>query len=431
MSHIYRELQDYFDQKKQENRPFGFIVSGIVGSGKTTVIEKILEGFSDDYVIFQFTGDDIQFRKAVAEDSKYLLNYVQSRTNQKSLVFIDEVQKTEEVFDGLKILFDSKQVSFIVSGSNPAYLSTIAKKRLQRRAEQLYLLPFSIQELLHAEGFLQKNDLYLFKKIIFQADNLKDIKMPSLTITSKVKDVCDLFLNYGGLPLSYASGSEELKLKEIRLVVERGFELLSVNNSAINESIRLELANLSSREFSYQNILNKVRLRKRDEVNKVIDDLINHGYLVKKSPTLLKKNKSSYLSVFSYIDPGILNYLCGGKPNEIDKGFWLESYIHARLDSYVKNSVYKTEIGYFKFHDIDINDKIKYKSGEIDFVLKQGKKILPIEVKLTNQISNIQNQNMIQFLKEHANSPFAVIVYGGIPHLDAPNKIIYWPYWLL
>lgn len=63
------------------------------------------------------------------------------------------------------------------------------------------------------------------------------------------------------------------------------------------------MAHLHSKEFAYSNIFARTRTTRRDRVNKVIDELMNHDYLVRKRPLLLKEHKTSYLSVFSYIDP--------------------------------------------------------------------------------------------------------------------------------
>ncbi len=119
--------------------PKGVIVSGIVGAGKTTLVTEVLKELQKTYHVFTFSGDDIQFRKRVAEDSQYLFDYVTSTTTRSALIFVDEAQKTEAVFDALKYAYDQGGISFVVSGSNPHYLATAARKRLQRRAEILQL----------------------------------------------------------------------------------------------------------------------------------------------------------------------------------------------------------------------------------------------------------------------------------------------------
>lgn len=169
------------------------------------------------------------------------------------MLIVDEVQKSENIFDALKYAFDHSNISFIVTGSNPAYLSTVAKKRLR------------------------------------QTKSIDEIEIPKLTLSSQIQTICQNYLKFGGLPLALLAESTEDKLAEIRLTVERGFELMSHENSNLDDVIRIELAHLQSKEFTYKNILEKTRLRRREIVNKNINELLNHGYVVKNTPASSKQ----------------------------------------------------------------------------------------------------------------------------------------------
>jgi predicted AAA+ superfamily ATPase len=431
MNYIYRELLENIRSYLDDIQTKGVILSGIVGCGKTTLVQNLLEQLKDQFYIVSFSGDDIQFRNHVAEDSQYLLRQVQSQTKKRTLIFVDEVQKSEEVFDALKIAFDSKQCSFIVSGSNPAYLSLVAKKRLQRRAYQFQMLPLSLSEILVAENKISQNQQRHFPSLLQNFEMIDVAKTEDLILTSQIQNLAKIYFKFGGLPLAHLAPSNEKKLMEIRLTVERGFELFANANDSSSEKVKIELACLQSREFTYKNILEKTRILSRDTVNSTIDELINHGYLVKKKPILLKEGKSSYLSIYSYIDPGVTTYLVGEEADEAQIGFWLEGYVHARVDYYLNNSPYKSELGYYKDHTIDANGKTKFlNSGEIDFVLIRGKKILPIEVKFNSDFGLINTQFLEKFLTTH-KLPFGLVIYGGIPYFDKNKKILFWPYWLI
>ena len=198
-----------------------------------------------------------------------------------------------------------------------------------------------------------------------------------------------------------------------------------------NFTIRIELADLHPQEFAYKNILNKTRLRRRDTIYGVIDDLLNHGYLFKKNPILFYPGKSSYLSTFSYSDPGIVSYLTGEYSAAGEKlGFRIEGYIHARLSYLIYNSVFKSQLHYYKPHALDSNKNIRYQPGEIDFIFSFGKKIIPIEVKSALKRQNIDTNLLLEVI-DQKKSPFGIILYGGEPYIDYTLKIIYWPYWLV
>jgi Ni2+-binding GTPase involved in maturation of urease and hydrogenase len=55
--------------KKQQ----GFIISGIVGCGKTTLVEKVITDLSGKLKVFSYTGDDTFFRQKVSENSRFPL----------------------------------------------------------------------------------------------------------------------------------------------------------------------------------------------------------------------------------------------------------------------------------------------------------------------------------------------------------------------
>ncbi len=425
---IYRELLDKILIQMKPETPFGLILSGIVGCGKTTLVELLFSAQKNNYDLFNYSGDDVRFRQTVADDSRYILNEVKSKAKKRALVFVDEVQKSEEVFDALKMAFDEAKISFIVSGSNPAYLNTIAKRRLQRRADINLVLPISLRELAIHMRIVSKE--VQFEHILWQTKDLEDILLPKYELTADFSRTIEEYFIYGGLPLSLISEGHENKLREIRLTVERGFDLMSADNSSIAESIRVELANLHSQEFTYKNILNKTRLRRRDLINEVIDELINHGYLFKKSPLLFYPGKSSYMSVFSYADPGIVSYLTGEYSTNFQSGFRTEGYIHARLSYMIYNSVLKSHLYYFKPHSLDSNNNIRYQQGEVDFIFSHGKKIIPIEVKSTTKRNNIDISSLSNLIRNQKLN-FGIVLYGGEPYIDYSHKILYWPYWLV
>ena len=436
--YIKRKLQRKLLETFHGPQKKGLILAGVVGCGKTTLINEILNQLGDKYQVFQFSGDDVQFRNSVNEDTAYIHKYIRSQTQGRALIFVDEVQKSEIIFDAIKYAFDHSEASFIISGSNPDYLNTIAKKRLQRRADLLLLEPFSLSELLAHRGYVYLENTDIFHEIILSEDIKfleKKINM-GIALTNwaqkQIKTIVEEYLVYGGLPLVHLTENQGDKLIEIRKVIERGFESLSVDNEIIFDTIKIELAKLHSKEFAYQGIFQKTGIRRRDLINKVIDQLMNQGYLIKKKPYLEDAKKRSYLSIFSYVDPGIVTYLTGITPISEVKGQRIEGIIHTRLNSIMANDIpLKSSLFYYKPYTIDVNDKIKFKEGEIDFVFKCGTNICPIEVKATNSINDIKVPSLEKFVHDK-KLPYGVVVYGGVPFWDKKNsKILYWPYWLI
>ncbi len=205
---------------------------------------------------------------------------------------------------------------------------------------------------------------------------------------------------------------------------------MSTDNNSLADTIRIELAHLHAQEFAYKNIFEKTRTKNRDVINQFIDQLVNNGYLVKKKPLLLDGKRTSYLSIFSYIDPGIVSYLTGDYHQDSSMGTRVEGYIHERLSQFIANSSFKSELHYFKPYTIDANDKVKYQSGEVDFIFQHGKYLLPIEVKSSFNLSNLDLSPLENFIKKY-KVPMGIVIYGGVPHIDLQKKILFWPFWLV
>lgn len=430
--YIQREIFQHFLNIFDSPQAKGLIVSGVVGCGKTTLVRHVLKELESKFSIFEFSGDDAVFRQAVFADTRTIQNKVRSQTQARALVFVDEIQKSENIFDAIKYAFDTSEISFIVSGSNPDFLNTQAKKRLQRRADMVSLQPFSVSELLIHRGLVPSKTVPSIQEVLKKGvlDDPRALIEQGLTLNREVQDVLDQYLITGGLPLTWLTNDEHERLMEIRKVVERGFESLSKGNDTLTDTIRVELAKLHGREFGYQGLFQKTGIRRRDVVNQVIDDLINHGYLYKKKPIFFD-DKRSYLSVFSFCDPGIVTYLTGRTDPTLDLGQRVEGIVHARLQHLLRNHIpLKAQLGYYKPHSVDVNGKVKFKPGEIDFVLTCGDHVVAIEVKATDDRNAIATPILEGLVKERGLT-FGLVLYKGVPQWDENKKILYWPYWAI
>ena len=429
MGYVKRQLQGQILEIFQGAEVEGLILAGIVGAGKTTLINEVLKELKDEYETFSFTGDEIYFRDNVARDTKWILEQVRADTPNKALVFIDEVQKSESIFDAVKYAYDGG-ISFIVSGSNPAYLNTIARKRLQRRGDFLTLPPLTLPEILAHEKLVPEGAIEVFHAILAE----KKVTLPKsvkFSITPEIKEIRDNYLIYGGLPGAYETKSATKKMRTIKQVVERGFEAISRDTEDVTDLVRVELAHIHSRELTYKGMQKRVRVVKRDTINYIINGLVGHGYLHKKTPLIFERDRRSYLNIFAYADPGIVSYLTGKMEVTDSKGQRVEGIVHSQLNQIRQLLPTKTQLDYFKPYRITGTEKrLNFMDGEIDFVIAQGNSIIPIEVKSSTQITDSETALVRKFIAER-KSPFGVILYAGVPQWRKEHKLLFWPYWLV
>jgi predicted AAA+ superfamily ATPase len=428
--YINREIDLFLAETFRQKQSKGLIVSGIVGSGKTTAVENYLKTASTVKNVYKYTGDDIQFRNEVTLDSKYLYHDILAKQNpaKETLIFVDEVQKSEAIFDAVKYAFDQGSVSFIITGSNPGYLNTVARSRLQRRADFVVLMPFSLPEILGHKKLIPEGEggSSHFSNLLFQGEipNFQDI---GLERSPEMLEEINRYLLFGGLPLAYLCNPGR-ELVEIRQTVERGILSLIHDSENLIDIILLELAKLHSREFTYTHIFGRTGTRKRDTINAVLNDLINQGYLLSKTPFFRYEARRSYLKIFSLIDPGIHTYLIGDTDFSLTKGQKIEGLVHARLQFLRSQRPLKNTLHYFKPYKPDPGKGIKFLPGEIDFIFQEGNRIVPIEVKATDQIHAMD----VQFMEEYVHNeklPMGIVLYGGMPFVK--NRIVFYPWWLI
>ncbi|MBL7670447.1 MAG: ATP-binding protein [Bdellovibrionaceae bacterium] len=425
---IKRDVSKYLDFYFSQNIKRGLILSGVVGCGKTTVVQDFLTRRNRDEHTIILTCDDTKLRAEVAADSKFIYNMIRNQTSKPVFLFIDEVQKSEDVFDAIKFAYDHLSLNFIVSGSNPDYLNTVAKKRLQRRAEFLMMMPFSLSEILCFENHLSEDVTTVFKRIFLDL-KLPD-EIPTISLTHSIEESCKKYFDFGGTPRAYLVEDVQQKMIEVKQVVERGFEALSFGNSSYLDQITVDLANLHSKEFTYQGIFQKTGLRRRENINHKIDQLLNHGYLLKKKPKILVDDRSTYISSYSFIDPGFVTYLTGEFSDEVNQGYRAEGLVFSSLRYFQQMLSFKSEISYYKPYTIDSSSKLKFLQGEIDFIFTLGRKQIPIEVKAGSKSSSF-NLNLMKNFMQLTKAPFGIVLYQGAPFFAKKESILFWPYWAI
>jgi predicted AAA+ superfamily ATPase len=448
--YIERKLSNDLAQwLESEHHPNIAVISGVVGCGKTTLVENFLR--SDKLLtgrqIFSFSLDDVTLRRRIAGDSEFFLNYVASRlsTGKKALCFVDEVQKSEAVFDAIKVAWD-KGIDFIVSGSNPEYLETQASMRLQRRSVRFDLKPLSLPEILNQGGLigsdfsLERNE-DLFFSILDGSADLSDVQNYLSTLSfgplDAILPICSRYWLHGGLPKAHLAKTLTQSFAHIQASVERGFAPILQDTIDIFDIVTVELASSSGREFSYENFFQRTRTKNRDKINQVISKLLAHGYIKAKRP-YIPDGRASYFVSYSFIDPGMISYLTDARETNSEReGAVIESYINARLDNILQLRPRKASLAYFKPYSIKDSgqkNELRFKPGEIDFVVYFGalssRKSAGLEVKRAVDVANDSLTTLLDAMTQKIIKR-GIVLYGGMPRVDEERKLIFWPWWLV
>jgi uncharacterized protein len=382
MVYIKRELEK--DLLKFIKAPEILAVLGARQVGKTTLVNNILQSLKKKR-IKKITLDNVEILDLFVNDTD---SFIKLYLKDVDVLFIDELHYAKDGGKILKFIYDTtKNKKIIISGSSAIDLSIQSLKYLVGRVINFELYSFSFLEFLRSKN---NNLAELYLSL--------DYKEP---ILKKLNKYFEEYLIYGGYP---------------RIALEK---------------------DIKNKQKLLTNIYNTYALREIKELEDIKDDFKLHKLI-----------KALSLQIGNLIDYSELKNISGYHHNQLKEVLNIleKTYICKQLSPYYTNK--RTELVKSKmiyFYDLGLRNSIindysldrsdlgaikenfilselirsnrvvKYwrtKSGaESDFIIENGKEIIPIEVK-----SNLKNTNftksMISFIGKY--SPKKAFVISNI-----------------
>jgi uncharacterized protein len=131
------------------------VIYGARQVGKTTLVEQLIYG-QEEKTLF-LNGDDADIRTRLSNLSAIQLKPI---IGDHKIVILDEAQRIPEVGLVLKLIHDNyKEVQLIATGSSAFELAGKIKEPMTGRKFELFLHPFSFNELVSHHGFLTEKRL--------------------------------------------------------------------------------------------------------------------------------------------------------------------------------------------------------------------------------------------------------------------------------
>jgi len=429
----------------------GFIVAllGARQTGKTTFLTNLLvdlqnKGTPKNHIFF-FNLDDVILRQEVISDFYFIRNFVEQRLgkNLKDLsspiyIFIDEAQKAPAVFDLIKILYDnfSEKVKIIISGSSSLAIQKKSAESLAGRIINVYLYPLSLREIL-SDYFNLSLEGGLFEVLALAKDF--DLNFLSSCQTKVLKQEYDqkrefslllrrLLLD-GSLPAVYAKVKEKEYIFKslIETYLEKDIRSLGEVGS-LEDFSRL----LSLLSFGIGNTFNIAGLSRDlgiavNTIKKYLSILQATFILNKLQPFFTKQKKRLVKSPKIYFyDGGLANFLAkryywenilGEKA-----GYLFENLLLKSFEVFNKNLLTPVAISFWR----------DYQGHEIDLVIENSRKMIPVEFTLEHGFSPRKRQNFSYFFKEFKDVSFGVLIHQGeLSQVSLLGKKIFLvPWWL-
>ena len=393
---FYQELMNWKNAKN--HKPL--LVKGARQVGKTYIIEKFCNENYKNVVEFDLIRDKNIiniFKEDKSFDSKIsdleLLCGVKLN-DPDTILFIDEVQKSEEFIEALKYFYDNdNEYNIICAGS----LLGVALNRMKssfpvRKVTELVLYPMDFEEFLMATG----NERYI--------DVIKEHYDTNEPIQNDIHDfLLDLVKRYmclGGMPdviQDYIDNNQDLLLIDSEIpktIIDQYFEDMSQYNDNLNDYVRIRRIysdipvqlGRENQKFTF-NKIDKKDNRKRDYINP-LDWLIDSS-LVFKCNTLENVNiplKTNVIKDSYKLYLGDVGLLVSLSETPFKMLFSNEDYSYKGIiaENYVANEF--TKKGYSLYY---WSRKGKNKgTAELDFILQNDLDVIPVEVKFDTDIKS-------------------------------------------
>ena len=385
-------------EKWIENSEKAILIYGVRQAGKTFIIRECLKRNECEYIEFNLINqpelvevlksstsiDDLILKLSLYSDKKIIPG--------KTIIFFDEIQRYKEIVTKIKFLVEDKRYRYILSGSLLGVEIVNLKSAPVGYLQTLNMYPMDFEEFLQIFN-VDENIINNLRNCFLTKTKVDEI------IHNKIMEMFNLYLIIGGMPAAVERYRNTENIDEVmeehRAIIEQyklDFTQYEEENrkliiTHIYELIPAEL-NEKNKRFMIADINKSLRYERiSDSFVWLWKSGVALGVFNTTEPTIpLMLNEKSALFKLFISDVGLLTTIYGkscklkivNKESDINKGAVFENVVAQELHAH----------GYLLYY---YNSK---KLGEIDFIVEQSSKTLPIEVtsgKVYNKHSALNN----------------------------------------
>lgn len=392
-------------EKWIENSEKAILIYGVRQAGKTFIIRECLKRNECEYIEFNLINqpelvevlksstsiDDLILKLSLYSDKKIIPG--------KTIFFFDEIQRYKEIVTKIKFLVEDKRYRYILSGSLLGVEIVNLKSAPVGYLQTLNMYPMDFEEFLQIFN-VDENIINNLRNCFLTKTKVDEI------IHNKIMEMFNLYLIIGGMPAAVERyrNTENIDdvMEEHRAIIEQyklDFTQYEEENrkliiTHIYELIPAEL-NEKNKRFMIADINKNLRYdRISDSFIWLWKSGVALGVFNTTEPTIpLMLNEKSALFKLFISDVGLLTTIYGkscklkivNKESDINKGAVFENVVAQELHAH----------GYPLYY---YNSK---KFGEIDFIVEQNGKSLPIEVKSGKAYNKHSALNNLMNAKEY------------------------------
>ena len=423
-----RQIMNKLIEWKKSKYRKPLILKGARQVGKTYILKEFGRKNYEGVAYFNFDHDEDLFNlfkntkdpKRIMEQLAFI--YGKAIMPEKTLIIFDEIQECPNALNSLKYFQEEANEYHIACAGSLLGIRLSHTSFPVGKVDFLNMYPMSFTEFLKADNV---GNLVEYMESLNKVQNIPDI------FKNQLEEKLKAYFIIGGMPEAIYSWVNEKDMEQVNRIqdnilkaYESDFSKHTQNSEAnkislIWNSIPSQLAK-ENKKFLYQVIKNGARAREYEAALNWLNDanLIYKIYNVKKADFPLKAyNDLSYFKIYMN-DVGLLRKMAnldsrivieGNKLFEEFKGALTENYVLNML-----NIVYDNVPNYFNFD-----------RNEIDFVIQNKNKIIPIEVKSGKSVNNT---SLTKYNEKFANEKSIRL---SLNNLKFDGKILNIPLYLI
>ncbi len=405
---VYDELTTW---KTKWAGKYAVLLEGARRVGKSTIAKTFAEENYDSYILVDFSFLDNELRGIFEDIANLDLFFLKLQNHfetklfpRKSVIIFDEIQLYPKARQAIKHLVADGRYDYIETGSLISIKKNVENILIPSEEKKINVYPLDYEEFCWAT----KQDYELLKEAVL-------LNKPLNSLNRTLMRNFRIYMAVGGMPQAVDAYIKKLSFEDIDEVKREIIELYKSDFAKIDPSGRLadiygsipSQLSLKKNRFSLRMATGK---KKTSKDERLLYDLIDSKTVLPcyrvtepRTPLNLTKDFDSYKLYLS--DIGLFTTLLF-KDSKTTKVNIYEKLLSNKLDAnlgYLYENVVAQILksaGRDLYYFIWKNDP-KSRPYEIDFLLSDGHKIIPIEVK-SSEIKNHSSIN--EFSRKYSNS---------------------------
>ena len=413
------------------NSKSALLIDGARQIGKTTTIQEFLKRNKKiDYIEINLIENKLALEAFnTSKDSEDLLLRISSFTKtemveNKTIIFIDEIQEAKDAITPIKFLIQNSKYRFIFSGSLLGIKLNEILSIPTGYLQVIQMYPMNFEEFIMALDANAKTISYLEKCF-------KNKEIVDPIIHKKFLNLFHIYLVVGGMPKAvseFVNTKNIYKVNQVlndidlayrydiskyeknnKLLIKEIYDLIPSELNAQNKRFILKKLNEKARFYKLETSFSWL---KNSGIGLFVHNVNNPTY-----PLLASKERTLFKLFLS--DVGLLTY----KMYEGNQA----SILNEDVGNY--GAIYEDVIAQELIaHNYNLFFHSNKKYGEIDFLIEENNKVIPIEIKSGKDykrhsaLNNLLNNDLFGLEKGY------VFCNGN---LELKNKVIYLPIYMI